>query len=461
MSVKFILSFFNSLLLFLSIFLLAGSFLLDSYFFGLTAEQIVFHIRYYQFEILGSESWQYSWHAKLFVAFAMLVILFIVYRYRKEFLFGMGLFVLATGIWEYKYQFSGYLFDRFSPSGFYEENYMNPASVSYRFPENKKNVIVIFWESMEKTYENQDIYGLDLLNAMKPFRNYEMGHYRQIFGSNWTVAGMVTSLCSVPLRVGMSENLYGRKSFLPNLYCLPQIMEREGYQNIWLSTSDASFAFMDKFLVSHGFVSENILDVKYFENKYGRNFRKHIFGGDDIFMYAELKKLVVDFDETQIPFFIVANTIDTHTGLELPAYCHKKFGDFRDQVVCSSGQMADFLAWFEKQNAAENTVLLIIGDHLSMDPSVEFFAKRHEREIFNLLHAPKVFSFDKNRKFSALDIMPTLLDALGVSWEKGRLGLGRSLYDKGEKTLIERYGLEELNRQLMRYNRVYDSFVSN
>ena len=148
----------------------------------------------------------------------------------------------------------------------------------------------------------------------------------------------------------------------------------------------------------------------------------------------------------------------------LPDYCEKKLNDYRDNVRCSARQIADFLEWFLKQEISQDSVLLIIGDHFSIDSAMikRFMGNcQNRREIFNLLFSDKVILSDKNRHFSGLDILPTLLDAAGVEWGNKKLGLGVSLLTKNEENLIEKNGLSNLNRELMKYNKIYSSFLED
>ena len=65
------------------------------------------------------------------------------------FIYGFGITdcVYAVGIDQYWYNVS-------HPSKLYEEYYVNPENVKYTFPEQKRNLIYIFMESMETTYED-------------------------------------------------------------------------------------------------------------------------------------------------------------------------------------------------------------------------------------------------------------------------------------------------------------------
>lgn len=450
---------FKIILLFISVILLVGNCYVDTFFGELSIEQIIFHLQYYSNENYYLAVLQ-SGCSRIFFAIVSVFVVCLVILCYKDILFCITVFIISVSIFTYKVKLVEFFSARVVFTDFYEENYINPKKEAYFFPKEKKNIILIFWESVEKTYDDENIFGHSLLGEMRRFQQQEMGHYKQIFGSQWTIAGMVTTMCSIPLRTLISENVYGQKSFLPGAYCLPQVLKKGGYHNIWLSTSSAEFAFMDNFFRGHGFRAEDIYDTQYFAKKYGKNYKEHVLGGDDTFMFAELKRFITDFREDQQPFFLVVNTINTHMGLSLPDYCKKKFGDFRDQVVCSSEQMADFLMWFEKQKNAQNTVVLIIGDHLAMEAKANQMMAGYndKREIFNLFFAGKGIVFDKNRQFSGLDIMPTLLDALGVQWGSRRLGLGVSLLS-AEENLLEKIGLEKLNHELMRYSTIYDTFL--
>ena len=57
-----------------------------------------------------------------------------------------------------------------------------------------------------------------------------------------------------------------------------------------------------------------------------------------------------------------------------------------------------------------------------------------------------------------MDLYPTTLAALGVNIEGNRLALGTNLFSD-EETLIEKYGLEYINNELMKTSKFYDSHI--
>ena len=64
--------------------------------------------------------------------------------------------------------------------------------------------------------------------------------------------------------------------------------------------------------------------------------------------------------------------------------------------------------------------------------------------------------YTQNRVFSALDMFPTTLAAMGCSIEGDRLGLGTNLFSR-QATLIELRGYEELSDELSMRSEFYES----
>ena len=132
---------------------------------------------------------------------------------------------------------------------------------------------------------------------------------------------------------------------------------------------------------------------------------------------------------------------------------------YSNVIACSSMQVAYFIDWIAQQDFYENTTIVISGDHLSMDSN--FFNKiddDYPRQVYNCVINPAVADpnvREKNRVFTTLDLFPTTLAALGVTFEGERLGLGTNLFSQ-TPTLAEELGLDELREQLSRYSNFYN-----
>ena len=79
-------------------------------------------------------------------------------------------------------------------------------------------------------------------------------------------------------------------------------------------------------------------------------------------------------------------------------------------------------------------------------------ADNYERTTYNVfINAKKDPIKTNNRKFTNLDLYPTILASLGVKIEGDRLGLGRISFPK-KQTLVEELGYSYLNRELDKIN---------
>lgn len=103
---------------------------------------------------------------------------------------------------------------------------MNPSDVKYSFPEQKRNLVYIFMESMETTYEDlehgeafeesriPELTALADNNLTFSFGNNDNNGFLAPSMSGWTVAAMIGQTSSVPLNIPIDGNEYiSDKSF--------------------------------------------------------------------------------------------------------------------------------------------------------------------------------------------------------------------------------------------------------
>ena len=94
-------------------------------------------------------------------------------------------------------------------STFFEEAYVDPRSITLTFPEEKRNLVYIYLESMESTYLSKELGGnqeenllpnlSELALANLNFSHTDtLGGARQVTGTSWTIAAMVSQTTGVP-----------------------------------------------------------------------------------------------------------------------------------------------------------------------------------------------------------------------------------------------------------------------
>ena len=104
-----------------------------------------------------------------------------------------------------------YVYDMFHETAIFEEEYVDPDSVDISFPEEKRNLIYIFLESMETTYFSDELgddseEGLipELYDLAEDNVNFsedeEVGGFLPVSGTTWTIGAMVGQTAGVPLK---------------------------------------------------------------------------------------------------------------------------------------------------------------------------------------------------------------------------------------------------------------------
>lgn len=359
-------------------------------------------------------------------------------------------------------------------SSFIEEHYADPNEVKMTFPEQKRNLIYIFLESLEVTFSDPDAQGpitdnfIPELTALAEeninfSHDDDLGGAYSYVGTTWTAAAMVTQTSGVIVQVPLTAPNYGGDSaYIPGLVSIGEVLEKEGYQQTLLVGSDAAFAGRDTYFTEHG--NYNIVDVKSLKEE-GRLPEDYLewwgFEDEKLFEYAkeELGKLAA----TGEPFNFTMLTADSHfPNGYVCRLCEEEYdAQYPNVLHCSSKQIYAFIEWIKQQPYYENTTIVISGDHLTMDPHfLKEVDEDYVRTIYNcIINASVTPVKEKNREFGTFDMFPTTLAAMGVTIEGDRLGLGTNLFS-AQETLTEIYGYENLNQELMKNSEFYnESFL--
>lgn len=364
----------------------------------------------------------------------------------------------------------------FEKTEIYDKNYVDPRKVELVFPEKKRNLIYIFLESMESSYSSKDNGGVENINLIPNLTNYafnegtsfsntdKMGGMLSIPGANQTVSSMFAQTSGVPLRTSgnLDVNVYGSKSneFMPGAYSLGEILNNEGYNQTLFIGSEASFGGRDKYFINHG--AYEIRDYFWIKNQGMIPEDYHVWWGvEDEKLFPFAKDSLTEIASKDEPFNFTMLTTDTHFeyGYATPQTPDLFNDQYRNVIHESDGQVAEFLEWIKQQPFYENTTVIVVGDHPTMDTSYNnSVSQDYERSVYNLiLNAPTALENDtKNRIFNATDMFPTTLASLGVKIEGDRLGLGTNLFSS-EETLMEKIGkdkyLNEINKKSDFYNK--------
>lgn len=287
-----------------------------------------------------------------------------------------------------------------------------------------------------------------------------LGGVNQLYGTGWTIAGTISYLCGLPLNMPIGGNEFKNKHFLHSATCISDILANLGYEQVYFSGLDSDFAGTRSFFKTHKI---EIMDLPFLQaqNLVPNPLPQDFYGAwslKDEKMFEAAKQY---FNSAKAPFAMYISTIDTHfpDGFVDKNYCKGIKDDYQGAILCADTIIYDFVKFVQNSPLADNTSIIILGDHLTMKQNF-FPEKAKHRFIYNAFINAKFTQkptkkLTKQRQLSHFDITPLLLDSIGIKAEF--FGLGRNpLY---HKSLLEsEFSIEELNEELKKRNKIYDSF---
>lgn len=288
-----------------------------------------------------------------------------------------------------------YIKNQTHDSNFIAKEYVRPEKTKIEFQEEKRNLIYIFLESMETTYYSVQDGGLSQYDLMPE----------------------ISKLAKENINFSDTNKLGGA-------YSIGQVLQKNGYHNFLLLGSDATFGGRRNLFEQHG--NYEIWD---FESAKSENkATEQIWWGftdDQLFEYA--KEKILYLSEQEQPFNFTMLTADTH---------------FPDGYKCK-----------DCPDKWDEQYITMQSNFFELEEGQEY-----QKKVVNLIINPAVEPESNNREYSTMDLYPTTLAALGANIDGNKLGLGTNLFSN-EETLIEKYGLKNVNDELMKISRYYNNNI--
>lgn len=345
-------------------------------------------------------------------------------------------------------------------SDFIENNY-KVSDITFK---EKRNLILVFLESMEKGYANAEIFDKNLIPNLQQLarNNTTFNGHKVTVGSSWTQAAHVNMLMGLPLLFTPNQTFSG--SFMAGAPSVMDVLSKHGYKIYSLFGASGRFADMTNFFASHSV--EKVWERDYFDAQ-GYNTPENkgtVWGYKDSFVYDKMLDLYKELRASGEPFCIIMRTVDTHFPHGFVEKEEREFGDIRDAFVTADRMSVDFLNKITALGI-ENTTIVFIGDHLWMKiPGINFtdvlMPKLKNRQIYNVFinSSVKNENGESYRSYAAFDMAPTILESVGAKLEGRRFGLGTSLFSK-QKTLLEQYGTSYINSEFKKHSSFYGRLV--
>ncbi len=451
---------------------------------NLTMDELVFHLTA-PLEGTNEEMvWQFLdvCVAPAALVLILVVILFIVSRKRKRYYIIMGTGIIVPlimscrsvyGAWD-QLDAGDYVKNQGTYSTFIDDYYVNPKDVEIVFPQQKRNLIYIFLESMETTFADQENGGAFRKNVIPELtelaQEYEdfsgestglNGGY-SMPGTTWTVGAMFAHTSGLPLNISISNNYMDTQdSFFSGIATLGDILDEEGYSQTLLIGSEAKFGGRELYFTEHG--RFDIEDYVYAleEEMLPEDYRVW-WGYEDQKLFRFAKDKLKELADQEEPFNLTILTADTHfEDGYLCERCPERYKDnYSNVMACSSSQVNEFIEWVKKQDFYEDTAIVLVGDHPTMDSD---FCKDVDsgyiRKVYtSFINSAVEVQNDTNRNYTTFDMFPTALAAMGAEIEGDRLGLGTNLFSTVQ-TLTERVGIETEKKELEKKSKLMEEIA--
>ena len=311
-----------------------------------------------------------------------------------------------------------------------------------------KNLIVIQVESLEsfvigKEVNNKKITPVmdDLINTGLYFPNI----YEQVNEGTSSDSDLMINTSMIPLRRGSTFFRYPNTTY----NSMPLLLENEGYSTTAIHPDKGSFWNYVGGLTGIGFQK--------FTDEFSFNMDERI--GMGLSDESYFKQVVPMLKDIKDPFYSFNITLSNHGPFDLPEEYrtlgldselnNSELGGYFEGVKYTDTAIGNFLKLLDSEGLLDNTVVVVEGDHTGVhkyyDHSIESLSKTEEWYhntgnptvpfiIWNKdIPSPKTFKTIGGQ----VDIMPTLLYAMGVPEEKySRTALGRNLLNTNKSFSI-------------------------
>lgn len=400
----------------------------------------------------------------LIITIILTIFLYTIFANTKKRLTGVLFYFVATiallfsqvPLWDYIHILTNNPKKNASFSKFFVENYINPDSTKITAPAQKRNLILVYIESMEIAFADKEHGGNQEENLIPELtelasKNINFGRDGELTGGGFSshVSGG-TFPAYMNRSLGIPCANYRRFPILRHYKSLYKILNDNGYKQIFFQGNSGLYSEFRHFS----------LDQKIDE----------VYGPDEVIQKTNLNidelikkhggKSAPDKDAfrfaTQIldtltePFALTFFTIDTHAphGIYDPDCIKASDEDNKDELLkasarCVSRELDKFLISVKSKPFYNNTTIVVFGDHPFMGTRLVKESKsRKWIDIF--VNAPKSPIKEDKRAFLDVDMLPTILSSINFKIEGDKLGLGTDLFS-GKKTLVEQKGIDSLN----------------
>ena len=315
---------------------------------------------------------------------------------------------------------------------------IRPSAVATEMPdiemEDKRSVIIVFAESLEAIYSNDEVFGSSLTPELSALEKTGLvfTDMHQKSHTSFTLGGLVGAHCAVPAGGGGGGNwmFISVDEPLANHICLADVLKDQGYQTTYMGGASLEFAGKGKFLRARGY--DSLFGKQRLVELHGVE-RLSSWGvyDEDLFKFA--KQELLELQDSNEPFLFSVLTLDTHHPSGLPSpdcTIDEDLETMQNAIRCSQQKIADFVEF--SRETFPDALIVLFSDHLAMRNDLTPMVRPYEEERRLRFVVWREGNGVVTSPGTHFDVMPTLMDILGVEEFTDHF-MGRSLlsYDTG------------------------------
>ncbi len=340
--------------------------------------------------------------------------------------------------------------------------YVPPPPLTGTVARPEKNLVLLYVESLESSLRDTNVFGENLLAPIDAAFRQEPFRLHQSPGTGWTTAGMVSSQCAVPLLNFMGNRLSHKSGkIMASATCVGDYLAQMGYRQYFYVGPDLKFSGMDKFYGGHGY--EHLIGLEQLQTL---GLDKSLFTGwgdglhDDMLLetaFQQIEKL----HHEKVPFNVSIITTDNHAPDGFPSErCHPEevAGVFPSTFKCTSRQIGRFLGKLNEAKILEDTVVVVMGDHLFFNNEThnKYFSKVEQRFVyFNFIDKASPSKPAARKRLTHFDVAPSIMEMMtGHTGYYSRMGLGISIFEPDSEQ-YERHLSAVTNGAILNHSETY------
>ena len=285
-----------------------------------------------------------------------------------------------------------------------------------------RNVVILIVESLGSEY----VGVLNKGEGLTPFFD-ELSKKGDLFTENFangrrSIEAIPSVICGLPSMMGEALIVSPYQGI--ELHCLGNYAKSAGYSTHFFHGAYNGSMHFDTFAHRAGF------DNYYGFNEFGDATKSDGIWGiyDEPFLQFALEKL----NSIPEPFAATIFTLSSHHPYKIPPELAGRFTkgnlEIHPSIQYSDYALKQFFAKAERQPWFANTLFVITGDHTGKSGRSEYKNLLGYYRVPLLVYAPGLSSGQvRNRVTQHIDILPTVLDLLGLPGEP-RLKIGQSVF---------------------------------